>query len=106
MRDLFNAIIEAVSTVAGAAQDDMIERFDGDNAEQTLLQQWGSRWARVWRRKVAVEEAVVGETAIEAADAAREAERVKLEAQAAEAAAAAPQEPAAAPTEPEDHDVA
>ncbi|THV63621.1 hypothetical protein D6D28_10522 [Aureobasidium pullulans] len=107
MRDLFNAIIEAVSTVANAAQDDMIERFDGDSAEQTLLQQWGARWARVWRRKMAVEEAVVGEAAIEIADVARETERVKAEAQAAEAAAtAAAEQPADTNMEQEDHDVA
>ena len=101
------AIIEAVSTVANAAQDDMIERFDGDSAEQTLLQQWGARWARVWRRKMAVEEAVVGEAAIEIADVARETERVKAEAQAAEAAAtAAAEQLADTNMEQEDHDVA
>ena len=113
MRDLFNNIIDAVSAVANAAQDDMIERFDGDSAEQTLLQQWGARWAHVWKRKLAVEEAVVGEAAVEAAiqaaneaaEKAREAERVKMEAAEAAASAAA-QESAAEPMEAEDHDVA
>jgi nuclear cap-binding protein subunit 1 len=89
MRDLFNAIIDAVSAVANASEDGMIEQgFDGDSVEQALLQQWGARWARVWRRKIAVEEAVVGEAAIEVADVAREAaERVKMEAEAAKVAA-------------------
>jgi nuclear cap-binding protein subunit 1 len=109
MRDLFNAIIEAVMTIANAAQDDMIERFDGDSAEQTLLQQWGARWARVWRRKMAVEEAIVSEAAIEAADIAREAERVKAEAQAVEAAATAAavaEQAVDANMDQEDHDIA
>lgn len=61
MRDLFAAIEDAVSAVANGSQDEMIERYDGDSAERDLIQQWGNRWARVWRRKAAVEEAIVGE---------------------------------------------
>ncbi|CAK1365649.1 Nuclear cap-binding protein subunit 1 [Cercospora beticola] len=64
MRDLFAAIEDAVSAVANGAQDEMIERYDGDNNEQQLIQLWGQRWARVWRRKAAVEEAIVGEAVI------------------------------------------
>ncbi|KAI5365253.1 Putative nuclear cap-binding protein subunit 1 [Septoria linicola] len=64
MRDLFAAIEDAVAAVASGAQDEMIERFDGDSAEQQLIRLWGNRWARVWRRKAAVEEAVVGEAVI------------------------------------------
>ncbi|GAB7357791.1 hypothetical protein MBLNU459_g0610t1 [Dothideomycetes sp. NU459] len=74
MRDLFAVIVDVVAGVAAASNDEMIERFDGDSKDQTLVQQWGARWATVWRRKAAVEEAVVGEAAIEAGDAARKAE--------------------------------
>ncbi|KAF7185675.1 Nuclear cap-binding protein subunit 1 [Pseudocercospora fuligena] len=64
MRDLFAAIEDAVSAVANGAQDEMIERFDGASAEQDLIVLWGKRWEKVWRRKAAVEEAVVGEAVI------------------------------------------
>ncbi|QIW98596.1 hypothetical protein AMS68_004114 [Peltaster fructicola] len=65
LRDLFTAIDDAVEAVATGASDEMIERYDGDNEEQDLIVIWGRRWARVWRRKAAVEETVVGEAAIE-----------------------------------------
>ena len=62
MRDLFAAIEDAVAGVASGAQDEMIERFDdGDGEGEVLVKVWGARWARVWARKAAVEEAVVGE---------------------------------------------
>lgn len=64
MRDLFAAIEDAVGAVANGAQDGMIERFDGQSAEQDMIILWGSRWARVWRRKAAVEEAIVGEAVV------------------------------------------
>lgn len=65
MRDLFAAIEDAVAGVAQGAQDEMIERFDGGEMEQQLIQLWGARWTRVWRRKAAVEEAVVGDAAVQ-----------------------------------------
>ncbi|KAK5109501.1 hypothetical protein LTR62_006953 [Meristemomyces frigidus] len=61
MRDLFTAIVDAVSGVASGVQDEMIERYDGENAEEAMVKAWGEKWTRVWRRKSAVEEAVVGE---------------------------------------------
>jgi nuclear cap-binding protein subunit 1 len=64
MRDLFLAIEDAVAGVASGAQDEMVERYDDGNGEEELVKGWGQRWARVWRRKAAVEEAVVGEAAI------------------------------------------
>lgn len=64
MRDLFAAIEDAVAAVASGANDEMIERYDGANSEQEFIQLWGTRWARVWRRKAAVEEAVVGEAVV------------------------------------------
>lgn len=93
MRDLFAAIEEAVAGVAAGADDGMIERYD-DGAEVALIRAWGERWTRVWRRKAAVEEASVGEAAVEAAFLAA---RAAFEsAQVAEAAAAADAATAAA----------
>lgn len=63
MRALFDTIEDAVSAVANGSQDEMIERFDGDSTERDLIMLWGARWARVWRRKRAIEEAAVGEAA-------------------------------------------
>lgn len=64
MRDLFVAIEDAVAGVAMSAQDEMVERYDDGMKEEDLVKMWGQRWARVWRRKAAVEEAVVGEAII------------------------------------------
>jgi nuclear cap-binding protein subunit 1 len=64
MRDLFAAIEDAVASVAQGSNDETIERFDGNEEEQQLIQAWGVKWARVWRRKAAVEETVVGDAAI------------------------------------------
>lgn len=64
MRDLFAAIEDAVAGVASGAQDEMIERFDQQTEEQGLVKAWGARWAKTWRRKSAVEEAQIGETAV------------------------------------------
>ena len=61
MRELFGTIEDAVAGVAAGAQDEMIERFEGDEGEEELIKAWGARWARVWRRKAAVEEAALGE---------------------------------------------
>lgn len=64
MRDLFAAIEDAVASVAAGSQDEMMERYDGESDERDLIMAWGQRWARVWRRKAAVEEAVVGDAAV------------------------------------------
>lgn len=61
MRELFQAIEDAVAGVAAGANDEMIEAFDGQEGEEELVKAWGARWARVWRRKNAVEEMVVTE---------------------------------------------
>lgn len=65
MRDLFAAIEDYIAPVAQGAQDETVERHDGAEEEQQLIQMWGARWARVWRRKAAVEETVVGDAAVE-----------------------------------------
>lgn len=64
MRELFTAIEDAVAGIASGAQDEMIERYEGDEAEQEMVKAWGARWLKVWRRKAAVEEAQIGEGAL------------------------------------------
>lgn len=106
MRLLF-AAIDAAATETATADDAALDA--ADEAEGAMIRAWAARWARVFRRKAAVEEAVVGDAAIEAKiaaaavaaeaeearDRAREAEREaeaarkKSEAEAAAAAAAA-----------------
>ncbi|KAK3715443.1 Nuclear cap-binding protein subunit 1 [Vermiconidia calcicola] len=76
MRELFAAIEDAVAGVATGAQDEMIERFDEEEGEQELVKRWGERWARVWRRKASVEEAIVGEASVGALEEAPAVEEV------------------------------
>jgi nuclear cap-binding protein subunit 1 len=99
MRQLFAVIEDSVAGIAVGASDGLIEAqgsmefSDGDTA---LVKLWGERWARVFRRKLAVEEAIVGEiavemqlvNAVEAAERAREREAKKAAAEEAEKAAA------------------
>jgi nuclear cap-binding protein subunit 1 len=65
MRQLFATIEDAVSGVASGAADGMV---DSDTSEEdaALIKAWGEKWARVFRRKLAVEEARVGEAPVEA----------------------------------------
>jgi nuclear cap-binding protein subunit 1 len=64
MRQLFASIADAVEGVANGSADGFIEE-DGFSAEEALLvKQWGERWGRVFSRKLAVEEAFVGEAAV------------------------------------------
>lgn len=65
MRDLFAAIEEYIAAVTQGIQDETLERYDGPEEEQQLIQMWAARWARVWRRKAAVEETVVGDAAVQ-----------------------------------------
>lgn len=68
MRDLFTLILDSVNGISQGSQDGMIERFDDGSAELDFVQNWGKRWASVFGRRAAVEEAVSGEAAIEGAD--------------------------------------
>lgn len=75
MRALFRLIEDALNAVAAGANDEMIENGYGDESEGkgeegALIRGWGERWLRVFRRKFAVEESVVGEDAVAAAIAA------------------------------------
>jgi nuclear cap-binding protein subunit 1 len=65
MRQLFSTIEDAVAGVASGAADGFVESSTGEE-DAELVKAWGEKWARVFRRKLAVEEAHVGEAAVEA----------------------------------------
>jgi nuclear cap-binding protein subunit 1 len=61
MQTLFKFIEDSIVSVAAGSNDELMERGDGsgDLPEDALIRQWGRRWLRVFRRKVAVEEAFI-----------------------------------------------
>lgn len=61
MQALFKYIEDSVVSVAGGSNDELMERGDGsgDLPEDALIRQWGRRWLRAFRRKLAVEEAFI-----------------------------------------------
>lgn len=61
MGQLFAVVEDALVGVATGAVDEMAESADQDERGEALLRGWGGRWLRVFRRKMAVEEAWVGE---------------------------------------------
>jgi nuclear cap-binding protein subunit 1 len=113
MRSLLKTIEDAVSGVAAGAADGFMEADGGpelpNEDDAVLVKKWGERWARVFRRKAAVEEAIVGAEAVAGAIAASErkaaqqkeeaAAKEKAEREAAEAAEAAAAEAAGAAEE-------
>ena len=62
MRLLFNNVEDGLRGIAEGSADPMLDQEGGvDEEEQARLREWGVRWLRVFRRKLAVEEAWVGE---------------------------------------------
>jgi len=61
MRTLFGVVEDALVGVAEGSVDAMAESADQDESGERILRAWGGRWLRVFRRKMAVEEAWVGE---------------------------------------------
>ncbi len=59
---LFGTVEDALVGIASGMADEMAESKDQDEDENALLRAWGARWLRVFRRKMAVEEAWVGES--------------------------------------------
>ena len=57
MQKLFGVVEDALVGVAEGSVDEMAESRDQDGRAETILQGWGGRWLRVFRRKMAVEEA-------------------------------------------------
>lgn len=62
MNNLFAVIEDALVGVASGSVDSMAESADQDEKGEAMLRGWGGRWLRVFRRKLAVEEAWVEET--------------------------------------------
>lgn len=58
---LFATVEDALLGVATGIVDEMAESADLDENGTALLKAWGGRWLRVFRRKMAVEEAWIGE---------------------------------------------
>lgn len=63
MRELFKVIEDATAGIASGAKDELVSMTD--DAEIELLKNWGEKWRRAFARKGAVEEALVGEKAME-----------------------------------------
>ncbi|KAF1813292.1 cap binding protein [Eremomyces bilateralis CBS 781.70] len=87
MRALFGEVDDSVGGVARGVSEGMLEN-EADDAITRILRAWGARWARVFRRRAAVEETWVADEAIKAAIEARKmlegAERRRAEEVAAE----------------------
>jgi nuclear cap-binding protein subunit 1 len=66
MRQLFASIEDSVSSMATGSADGYLEADGLTTEDAQLIRQWGERWARVFRRKLAVEEAFVSEAAVAA----------------------------------------
>ncbi|KAI9847854.1 MAG: hypothetical protein M1837_001747 [Sclerophora amabilis] len=64
--NMFSAIEEALVAFAEGNKDELVEMDESGGSDtngegQALIRGWGERWLRVFRRKFAVEETVVGE---------------------------------------------
>lgn len=59
MRTLFAIVEDALVGVAEGTADAMAESADQDGHGEQMLRAWGGRWLRVFRRKMAVEEALI-----------------------------------------------
>ncbi|KAL8694515.1 MAG: hypothetical protein Q9218_000845 [Villophora microphyllina] len=61
MQELFSTIEDALVGVATGIVDGMAESSNQDTDGEALLRAWGERWLRVFKRKIAVEEAWIRE---------------------------------------------
>jgi nuclear cap-binding protein subunit 1 len=57
MKEMFAVMEEALSAWATGSKDQSAEQGDGVTEDADLVRRWGERWGRVFRRKIAVEEA-------------------------------------------------
>ena len=67
MQGLFAVVEDALVGVAEGSIDAMAESRNQDEEGERMLRGWGGRWLRVFRRKMAVEEAWIMETMAAAA---------------------------------------
>ncbi|KAL8841541.1 MAG: hypothetical protein Q9176_003162 [Flavoplaca citrina] len=61
MKELFSTVEDSLTGVASGVVDEMAESRDQDTEAEALLRLWGEKWLRVFRRKMAVEEAWIQE---------------------------------------------
>ncbi|KAL8674610.1 MAG: hypothetical protein Q9168_000985 [Polycauliona sp. 1 TL-2023] len=61
MKELFTTVEDSLMAVASGVVDEMAESRDQDTEGEALLRAWGEKWLRVFRRKLAVEEAWIEE---------------------------------------------
>ena len=61
MVELFTVIEDSLRGIAEGSADAMAESRDQDEEGEALLRGWGKRWLRVFRRKMAVEQAWIQE---------------------------------------------
>ncbi|KAF2205572.1 hypothetical protein GQ43DRAFT_407206 [Delitschia confertaspora ATCC 74209] len=69
MRDLFAYIQDSLKPVAEGSADRYLEKSGSgelSDEDAAIIREWGKRWLAVFTRKALVEEAVVGELAVEA----------------------------------------
>ncbi|KAK0100942.1 hypothetical protein ONS96_006175 [Cadophora gregata f. sp. sojae] len=59
MKDLFDTMEDQLVAWASGSKDQMVQSGDAGGPEDRMIKQWGERWLRVFRRKIAVEEAWV-----------------------------------------------
>ena len=67
-RELFMVLEDALKGIAEGSADAMAESQDQDSEGENMLRAWGEGWLRVFRRKLAVEEAWIEETLATQAD--------------------------------------
>lgn len=79
MQGLFAVVEDALVGVAEGSVDAMAESRNQDEEGERMLRGWGGRWLRVFRRKMAVEEAWIMETMAAAAAAAPEVDADKTD---------------------------
>ena len=59
--NMFRVMEEALVAFAQGNKDELMESGDGNGGEERLIREWAERWLRVFRRKIAVEEAMISE---------------------------------------------
>lgn len=57
MGELFRLMEDLLVGWASGSKDQLVQSGDGESEAEKMIRQWGERWLRVFRRKLAVEEA-------------------------------------------------
>ena len=56
-KELFQLMEDSLVSWANGSKDQAMETGDGSSTQEAAVRQWGERWLRVFRRKIAVEDA-------------------------------------------------